>query len=104
MTYIKSARDSNGRSIPIAAYDDAAGIRVQASSGAATGPIDLPEGVYLFTATADAYVSLIGDAGPAAGSMYLAAGVPFHRIVGPGATVSAYGVTSAAAVHITPLV
>lgn len=75
MTPVLTARDRNGQSLPVPRLDFASGMSVAAGE-ALTISRDC---VCLLTATAALYVRVgAGAAGPTAGSIYLAAGLPLH--------------------------
>ncbi len=75
MKPIMTAQDRRGQSIPVPRLDFAAGMAVDAGEDLVISR----DCVCLLTATAALYVRVgQGAAGPEAGSIYLAAGLPLH--------------------------
>lgn len=80
MKRILTAENRNGAAVHAARLEYAAGLRAALGADLAFAT----PGVYQIVSTQAAYISGAGAAGPAAGSTYLAPGLPLHLIFRAG--------------------
>lgn len=86
---LNAPRSVHGSTLPIPSLDFANGLHTQVEAGMPF-PLHVPTaGAYQITATVGVYLSQGQESGPGAGSVFLAAGVPFHLLLEAGTLYAA---------------
>jgi hypothetical protein len=100
---LKSALTRDRQQLPIVELDWLSGVRLAVTSVEATYGPQLGPGAYMISASAPVWLSVGREAGDAAGSIYLPAGMPYHTLMSYGGYVSARAVDGTASVSVIPI-
>lgn len=86
---LRAPLSEHGSVLPIPALSFAAGLHTQVDN-ALSWPLQVNQsGAYLITSTVGVYLSHGQESGPGAGSIFVAAGVPFHALLEAGTLYAA---------------
>lgn len=86
---LRAPLSEHGSTLPIPSLDFSAGLHTQVDN-ALSWPLQIPtSGAYLITSTVGVYVSHGQESGASEGSIFIAAGVPFHALLEAGTLYAA---------------
>lgn len=100
---LQAPRSIHGSPLPIPSLDFANGLHTPVDA-ALSSPLQIPaSGAYQITATVGVYLSQGQESGPVEGSVFVAAGVPFHLLLESGTLYASAVKNEAGQLFVVPL-
>lgn len=100
---LRAAYTRDRQQLPIVELDWAKGVRLEVTSDDAIYSQQLIAGAYMLSCSAPVWLTVDGEAGDRAGSIFVPAGLPFHTLLSRGGYVSALAVDDTASLFIVPV-